>query len=136
MSRSQGYYCLRHVKCASLDSVNDKPELTPSSDTCFQHPPSTTLLSPPPPSPPLPSPPLPSPPLPFPPDLQYLRSLVEEGEQRSFKGCYVFEDLASSIQEVEKCATMAVQIVMGKHKTRYIYRHLSSPPPPPPPYQN
>ena len=52
----------------------------------------------------------------LPTDIQYLHELAKEGVQKSFASCYIHKELMATIQEVEKCASVALQIVLGKHK--------------------
>lgn len=51
-------------------------------------------------------------------DLEYLHALTSEGSSHSFESSDIFAELKSVIQDAEKCANTAVQIALGKHKTR------------------
>ena len=51
-------------------------------------------------------------------ELEYLRELLKEANDNGYNSSEVCDDLRLTIQEVEKCATTAVQIASGKLKTR------------------
>ena len=51
--------------------------------------------------------------------IEVLKSLAEEGVEKSYSEHYLQDELESTIQEVEKLNTAANQIIASKHRVRY-----------------
>lgn len=51
-------------------------------------------------------------------DVSELKELVNTAEQSQFPDCDLFQQLKAAVTEAERCASVAVQLVSRKHRTR------------------
>lgn len=52
-------------------------------------------------------------------DVSELKDLVSTAEQSQFPDCDLFQQLKAAVTEAERCASVALQLVSRKHRTRY-----------------
>lgn len=52
-------------------------------------------------------------------DVSELKDLVNTAEQSQFPDCDLFQQLKAAVAEAERCASVALQLVSRKHRTRY-----------------
>lgn len=52
-------------------------------------------------------------------DVLELKDLVSTAEQSQFPDCDLFQQLKAAVAEAERCASVALQLVSRKHRTRY-----------------
>ena len=52
-------------------------------------------------------------------DVSELKDLVSTAEQSQFPDCDLFQQLKAAVAEAERCASVALQLVSRKHRTRY-----------------
>ena len=52
-------------------------------------------------------------------DVSQLKDLVSTAEQSQFPDCDLLQQLKSTVTEAERCASVAVQLVSRKHRTRH-----------------
>ena len=61
-------------------------------------------------------------------DVSELKDLVNTAEQSQFPDCDLFQQLKAAVAEAERCASVALQLVSRKHRTRSVsYTHLTLP---------
>lgn len=51
-------------------------------------------------------------------DVSELKDLVNTAEQSQFPDCDLFQQLKAAVTEAERCASVALQLVSRKHRTR------------------
>jgi len=56
-------------------------------------------------------------------DVSELKDLVNTAEQSQFPDCDLFQQLKAAVVEAERCASVALQLVSRKHRTRYSCKH-------------
>lgn len=57
-------------------------------------------------------------------ELQDLRDLVNEAQDKKFPDSSLLQTLAAAVNEADKCASVANQLVTKKVRTRYLAVHL------------
>ena len=60
-------------------------------------------------------------------DVSELKDLVNTAEQSQFPDCDLFQQLKAAVAEAERCASVALQLVSRKHRTRYSDHYEISP---------